>query len=170
MTNAEKCRRWREKNRERVNAYAAEWRAAHHDYFRQKQREWREKNAEKEKARRAAYIASHPGYLTECKRKWRAKHPEKAKAKDREYAKKRWLKIVDSYELHEARMLYNHNRVYPDKPYTPRYKARRPPTWMMHRVLWEYAGGEPTPEQKAYAIALFRKRRSQRFGEREEIE
>ena len=137
MTNAKRARKRREKNKERLKEYQARW---------------REKNKER---------------LKEYQARWRKANPERFKLIWKRNNKAQWLKIIDSYERHEAFLLKMHNAIYPDKPYRPNYKTRRPPTWMMHRALWEYAGGEPTPEQKAYAIALFRSRRAQRYGERE---
>lgn len=185
MSKAERNARYRAKHKETIRAYNAAWRKANKEQLQSKRqkryaenrereneraRKWRKANKERVNAYNREYRKQHPGYSTKCKRAWRAKHSDKAKIQNQRCEQRRWLRIIDSYELHEARMLQEHNRKHPTKPYCPRYKARRPPTWMMHRALWEYAGGEPTPEQKAYAVALFRKRRAQRFGEREEME
>ena len=144
-------REWREAHKADTKAYAAKWRAAHPDY-------------------KAKWRAAHPGHHARQMREWRRKNPERARAYEAAYSKAQWLRIVDSYELHEAHLLKLHNRRSPGKPYRPNYKARTPPTWMMHRALWEYAGGEPTPAQKAFALALLRSRRAQRFGEKEGAE
>ena len=53
ILNRERCRRWREKNREKANAYRRKWYEQHKKhaqaYYRDYQKQWRKDNPEKEK-------------------------------------------------------------------------------------------------------------------------
>lgn len=87
-------KQWREKNREHVKQYAADYHAANKEKFHQANAEWRENNKEYNAARMAAWSKANPEKRKATAAKTYQKYKERKKEQSRVYYSNNKLKMA----------------------------------------------------------------------------